>query len=46
MKNKVVKTVLILLVVNFFHSISFSENQFNFNVSNLEISENGNILKV
>ena len=45
MKNKVVKTVLILLVVNFFHSISFSENQFNFNVSNLEISENGNIFK-
>ena len=45
MKNKIFKIALILVIVNFFNSTSFSENQFNFDVTNLEILENGNVFK-
>ena len=45
MKNKINIIILTLIIVNFFCSKVFSNDQFNFNVTELEITNNGNLVK-
>ena len=45
MKNKIIIIKLALLFFIFFHSNAFSNDQFNFDVTELEITDNGNTVK-
>ena len=45
MKNKFLIVIFTILVSIFISSKSFSSDQFSFDVTNIEISENGNVFK-
>ena len=45
MKNKFIILILIFVTISLTPSKSFSENLFNFNVTEIEITENGNLFK-
>ena len=45
MKNKIINYLIAFLILNFFSFSAFSEMQFNFNVTDIEILENGNVYK-
>ena len=45
MKNKIIIIKLALIIFIFFHSNAFSNDQFNFDVTELEITDNGNTVK-
>ena len=45
MKSKIYKFIIIIILSNIFFLKSYSEIQFNFDVTNIEILQNGNIYK-
>ena len=45
MKNNILKLFLIIFINNLIYFFAYSSEQFNFNVTEIEILNNGNIIK-
>ena len=45
MKSKIYNFLIFLILSNIFFLDAYSQNQFNFNVTNVEVLQNGNIYK-